>query len=394
MANFNPDEPYDPSRPNDLVEYQQYRKRLRAERRAKYLEEKRRREAGESSGSSYYTDSEDEAPRRDGTYWCLLSERMGREREAIQGTCMVGRSSKLIHVAPKMFAPPSSYGAPPSSSTAPTRETLQARPPSPPRVAGPVPSVPVSAKAQASSGEDAYARRQALSMAQSGDDAYARRLALSQGQSQAATPAPVNAPIQSVPGPPPSTAPQSAAGAAPPSPFPPTSMPPFPPAAPTPPAALPPFPPQAPPTTLPPFAPQAPPVLPPFAPAQAPPFPPFASAGPPLTLPPFAPSTGTGSATLPPFPPSDSPAMPPYQAAVNSYAPLASASPAFPPAVAQAGPTDSTNPAESADFTAALEERKRAAAAIAAKFNNLKPAPPKMQDLTGTFAEKCKFAWE
>jgi splicing factor 45 len=67
VANFNPDEAYDPSRPNDLVEYQQYRRRLRAERRAKYMEEKRRRDAGESSGSSYYTDSEEEAPRRDGT---------------------------------------------------------------------------------------------------------------------------------------------------------------------------------------------------------------------------------------------------------------------------------------------------------------------------------------
>ena len=68
MANFNPDEQYDPSRPNDLGEYQQYRKRLRAEQGAKYLEHERRREAGESSGSSYYTDSEDEAPRRDGMF--------------------------------------------------------------------------------------------------------------------------------------------------------------------------------------------------------------------------------------------------------------------------------------------------------------------------------------
>lgn len=63
---------YDPNRPNDLGEYQQYRKRLRAEKRAQALADKLRRERGgrSSDESSYYTDSEDEAPRRDGKLLC------------------------------------------------------------------------------------------------------------------------------------------------------------------------------------------------------------------------------------------------------------------------------------------------------------------------------------
>lgn len=67
---FDPEEQYDPNRPNDLGEWQAYRKRMRAERRARLIEERRRKEAGEDS-SSYYTDSEDEAPRRDGEHSCL-----------------------------------------------------------------------------------------------------------------------------------------------------------------------------------------------------------------------------------------------------------------------------------------------------------------------------------
>lgn len=67
MSDFKPDEQYDPNRPNDLGEYQYYRKKLREEKRARLLEEKKRKEIEGSGGeSSYYSDSEDEAPRRDG----------------------------------------------------------------------------------------------------------------------------------------------------------------------------------------------------------------------------------------------------------------------------------------------------------------------------------------
>ncbi|WVW83811.1 hypothetical protein I302_105832 [Kwoniella bestiolae CBS 10118] len=125
VSTFNPDEQYDPNRPNDLGEYQAYRKRMREERRMKLVEERRRKAEGLSSGeSSYYTDSEEEAPRRD---------------------------------APKMFAPPKIY----------SENTSTPNHPPPPSLTTP----------QASSGDDAYARRAA--MASSGDDAYARRAALS-----------------------------------------------------------------------------------------------------------------------------------------------------------------------------------------------------------------------
>lgn len=60
---------YDPNRPNDLGEYQAYRKRARAEKKAQLVADKLRRDRGGSDAeSSYYTDSEEEAPRRDGEY--------------------------------------------------------------------------------------------------------------------------------------------------------------------------------------------------------------------------------------------------------------------------------------------------------------------------------------
>ncbi|KAK4684536.1 splicing factor 45, partial [Tremellales sp. Uapishka_1] len=140
VSTFDPEELYDPNRPNDLGEYQQYRKRLREEKHSEVLEAKRRRAAGEYSsdeGSSYYTDSEEEvAPRRD---------------------------------APKLFAPPRAY-SPPSSFSG-SRSSFVPPPPSLTAPSGPV-----------ASGDDAYARRLAMSQAASGDDAYARRLALSQGR--------------------------------------------------------------------------------------------------------------------------------------------------------------------------------------------------------------------
>ncbi len=81
VPTFDPDEQYDPNRPNDLGEYQSYRRKLREEKRAKLAEERRRKAAGEGSSdeSSYYTDSEEEvAPRRDGESLSSISSLIGR----------------------------------------------------------------------------------------------------------------------------------------------------------------------------------------------------------------------------------------------------------------------------------------------------------------------------
>lgn len=72
LPTFDPEEQYDPYRPNDLGEYQEYRKRLKEERRAKYIESRRRKMNGEDSESSEYSDSEEEAPRRDGEVSILV----------------------------------------------------------------------------------------------------------------------------------------------------------------------------------------------------------------------------------------------------------------------------------------------------------------------------------
>ncbi|WRT66274.1 uncharacterized protein IL334_003227 [Kwoniella shivajii] len=180
LPTFDPEEQYDPNRPNDLGEYQQYRKKLREERRIKLLEERRRKAQGLSSGeSSYYTDSEDDAPRRD---------------------------------APKMFAPPKIYNESASTNKFPP----------PPSIAAPSASGDdayarrAALSSQPASSDDAYARRAALSQnSASGDDAYARRIAMSQGVAPPSfapssyAPAPPSFQSPQSPRPPPSFAPPS-----------------------------------------------------------------------------------------------------------------------------------------------------------------------------------------
>ncbi|XAO23895.1 hypothetical protein I312_102680 [Cryptococcus bacillisporus CA1280] len=157
---FDPEEMYDPNRPNDLGEYQQYRKRAKEERRRKLMEAKRRRAEGLSSDeSSYYTDSEEDiAPRRD---------------------------------APKMFAPPKIY-SPSASKSAVSEEPETAPdrlPESQPILGHDHDNSQIDQPRPTLSGDDAYARRVALSQqvpvhpqhpSQSGEDAYARRTAISQ----------------------------------------------------------------------------------------------------------------------------------------------------------------------------------------------------------------------
>lgn len=146
MPLFDPEEQYDPNRPNDLGEYQAYRKKLREERRRARAEEARRRAAGEGSdGSSYYTDSEEEAvPRRDGM------------------SCPFSNTLPLTSPAPRMFAPPRQYSPPP-----------------------PPPNAQLPPRDAAETGDDAYARRLALSQTATGDDAYALRAAMSRPATRA-----------------------------------------------------------------------------------------------------------------------------------------------------------------------------------------------------------------
>ncbi|KAK8864315.1 hypothetical protein IAR55_001562 [Kwoniella newhampshirensis] len=323
MPTFDPDEQYDPNRPNDLGEYQQYRKRVREERRAKLLEERRRKAeglGGSSDESSYYTDSEeDAAPRRD---------------------------------APKMFAPPKMYSPPSARRDLPREQPLP--PPSLPpvhSVTGDDPYAKRAAMVQAPTGDDAFARRAALSasappansgddayarrVALSGDDAYARRLALSQGQGTPSFAPPTSTPGLDV----------------------------------------------------------APPSFAPLPPSFAPPPLSFAPLPPPAFTPP--PPSALSSAPPPPPPQSTDVSGIPGFGAVTPYTPEPSTSVSAAP-----------DPAED-DFAKLLEERKKAAEAIAAKFKLLAgagatstsapvtapPVDPQEDNAGGTFAEKMMRKW-
>jgi splicing factor 45 len=323
FSDFKPDEQYDPNRPNDLGEYQYYRKKLKEEKR-RLAEEKKKRDEG-SGESSYYSDSEDEAPRRDGMF-----------------SSHTYTMEERLMLAPKMWAPPTSiYGTQPKSV-----------PPPPPMARAPSPPAPLAsgddayarrvAMSQVPTGDDAYARRQAMSKAPTGDDAYAQRQAMSR------PPPDLHRHIQP---PPPTTGPSwnQASGDeayarraalpqsqhATPSPLMPKFQPPA--------MMMPPFPPQQ----------AAPQNMPPFAPSQQPP-----------SLPPFPPSQST-SAQLPPST-IESSGIPGFGVRPPS---TTTTVPDAEPAV----PTPAPPSAE--DFARMGEERKKAAASIAERLKNLGPPP-------------------
>ncbi|TYJ55959.1 hypothetical protein B9479_003344 [Cryptococcus floricola] len=167
LPTFNPDEEYDPARPNDLGEYQDYRVRAKEERRRQFMEAKKRKADGlDSDESSYYSDSdEDYGPRRD---------------------------------APKMFAPPKMY-SPPSSKAllAPPETSAPVAPPSAiPQSADEAYArrVAMSQPRVSSGGDDGYDQRPSFNQqhptgsATSGNDAFARRVAMSQGLPQSNMP--------------------------------------------------------------------------------------------------------------------------------------------------------------------------------------------------------------
>ena len=346
MHTFDPEEQYDPNRPNDLGEYQEYRKRVREERRAKFMESRRRKLAGESSeGSSDYTDSEEEvAPRRDGRCTVLLY--------------LLCTDS----TAPKMWAPPKQYSPPPSAT--------------PPAPAPPPPTT--------HSGDDAYARRLAMSQAASGDDAYARRAALSQQQRPPPPPSFRPASPSFHPPPPPGVHPPPPPSVHPPPPPPPSLHPPPPPPseAPAPPPAPDTF--QPPPPTF-----QPPPTFPPSS--DIPGLGTYTARPPPPR--PFIPPPANLVAAAPR--PSGPPAMPNFPPSFPSQVAGPSQTPAFVPA--PPAPVPATPTPEQAEFARQLEEKKRALAAIAAKFSTLpgaKPAPEPFEEKEGeSFAEKMMRKW-
>lgn len=156
VAVWDPEEQYDPLRPNDYHEYKMYKQREREERRERMLEQRRMEDRKRYRRSSSYSDmegsgSEDERPRKTGRFGEDVDRWTREDDEPARGLGTATISEPVV-----------------------IEKDL--------------------------TGDEAYQRRLALS-AQTGDEAYQRRLALSQVTAAAPVSATVVTPAR-VPSPP------------------------------------------------------------------------------------------------------------------------------------------------------------------------------------------------
>ncbi|KAI8999036.1 hypothetical protein BD414DRAFT_527067 [Trametes punicea] len=219
LAVWNPDEPYDPMRPNDYNEFKIWQRREREERRERVLEERRRGEdrkryrRSSSYSDSYQSASEDERPRKAGRFEERDENEDDYERPHGIGSGapsdlpppapvdvnMSGDEAYLRRLAMSQgLRPVEPPAAAPSSSDVPPSSSTPSFPPDGPTATSSYATIPPSSSfsdpqdeipglGQASSGYSASASPPPPPSAsvsqptpQSGEEAYLRRLAMSQ----------------------------------------------------------------------------------------------------------------------------------------------------------------------------------------------------------------------
>ncbi|CDO68874.1 hypothetical protein BN946_scf185000.g17 [Trametes cinnabarina] len=236
VAIWNPDEPYDPMRPNDYNEFKIWQRREREERRERILEERRRGEdrkryrRSSSYSDSYHSASEDERPRKAGRFDDHSEDEGGYDRPRGIGSTTPSSLPPPVAVDVNMSGDEAyqrrlaiSKGVRPvePSAPVPSASFIASMSPSPSFATGVSSTVPSYGSLPHSSfseeTDDIHGLGQASSysasvsppppvnipaVAQTGEEAYLRRLALSQKVAAPRAPSPV--PFVS---PPPSTTP-------------------------------------------------------------------------------------------------------------------------------------------------------------------------------------------
>ncbi|KAI0648299.1 hypothetical protein C8Q79DRAFT_954719 [Trametes meyenii] len=228
---WDPNEVYDPMRPNDYGEFKMWQRKEREERRERLLEERRRGEdrkryrRSSSYSDSYHSASEDERPRKTGRFEERddMDEDYDRPRgigsatpampppvpvnvnmsgdEAYQRRLAMSQGFRPAETITARFSPPPSTTTPPASFVPPSNSGGMS-------TATSFATLPASSSYTASEGDEVpglgggspaftaspppAATAPAPSVTQTGEEAYLRRLALLQ---QAAEPARVPSPL-------------------------------------------------------------------------------------------------------------------------------------------------------------------------------------------------------